>query len=107
MSRIINSNGEILVTLSAYGGRTVSPPVTLSSNDIGAYILVDTPGTVTLPPVADVTSFVPIIVKSLAAGPVVIDADGAEEIDDELSITLAYPYSAIWLVSDGTQWRKV
>lgn len=107
MSRVIDSDGSILVALARYGGRSVAAPDTLTSGDIGTYIFVTSSGTITLPAISDTTSFVPVVVKNISAGPVVIDGDGSELIDDDPTLTLLYTNSAVWLVSDGVQWRKV
>lgn len=107
MSRVINANGEILVTLGAAGGQVVSAPATLTSADIGMYIFVDVAGTVTLPSLTVAPAFIATTFKSLADGPVVLAAAGVEKIDDDASVTIAYAYSSLTLVSDGNQWRKV
>lgn len=105
MSRVINADGEILVALAGYSLRTLSGDTALTAADLGGLILVDVPATITLPPIADLPVGVPLTVKNLApAGGVTVVPDGSETIDGETEITMEFQYSAVTLVSDGTNW---
>lgn len=108
MSRVINADGEILVTLAGYSLRTLAGDTALTAADMGAVILVSVPATITLPPIAGLPVGVPLTIKSLtAAGNVAVVPDGAETIDGETSKEIEFQYSAMTVISDGTNWSVI
>lgn len=61
--------------------------------------------TITLPPAATAEGLLVRVKKvDASANAVTVDGDGAETIDDMASIDLAAQYTAVALVSDGTEW---
>lgn len=46
-------------------------------------------------------------VKNSGSGVVTVDANGSETIDGSLTFILATQYEAIWLISDGANWKVI
>ena len=108
MSQVINSNGEILISLAAYSQRWVSGNDTILETDMGGIIFVSAPATLTLPAVSSVGVGIPLTIKNLSSeGPVIVAANGAELIDGDNTKTIAFIYSSMTLVCDGSTWRVI
>lgn len=48
-----------------------------------------------------------VTIKNVGAGVITVDGDGAETIDGAATLTLAYQYSSVTLISNGTLWHVV
>lgn len=108
MSQVINSNGEILISLAAYNQRWISGDDAILETDMGGIIFVSAPATVTLPDVASVGVGIPLTIKNISSeGPVIVAASGAELIDGDNTKTIAFQYSSMTLMCDGSAWRVI
>ena len=85
--------------------RTVTADTTATTSD--RTILCDAASntiTVTLPPAADVVSFLLYIKKIDATNDVTIDPSGTETIDKGTTVVLTAQEESLTLHSDGTEW---
>ena len=105
--KVYTSDGRLKVSLLGYSYQAVAADITLTA--LVSYLFVSAACTITLPAVATVPAFTPMTIKTIVAGdpPVIVAGDGSETIDDELTKTIAFSYSAMTIISDGVQWRIV
>jgi len=92
------STGEAIVTVVAVAHAAGDETIILVDDDLAGGDV-----TVTLPAAA--TRDPPYTIKKLGTtGNVIIDGAGAELIDDTLTQTISIQYTALKLVSDGSNW---
>lgn len=83
---------------------------TVLLSDRGRAITVDASGgnrTIILPPVASAGSGFPILIQKsdTSTNRVIIDPNGSELINGQLTFTLRLPRQTISIISDGAEWR--
>jgi hypothetical protein len=93
---------------SAASGGNVTTQISNYSAVSGDIILCDTSGgefTITLPP-ASLNTNAQIHIKKITEDgyAVIVDANGGEKIDNELTKTIDGPYDSILIASDGSNW---
>ncbi len=105
--KVYTADGRLKISAVGLASQIIAGNTTLTA--LVDYIWVQAACTITLPAIATVPPNTPMTIKVVVAGnPVVIvDGNGSELIDDELTKTFAYSYSAMVLVHDGSQWRIV
>ena len=62
--------------------------------------------TVTLPTAAGISGK-QFVVKNSGTGIITVDADGSETIDGYANFVLSTKGEAIWVVSDGSNWKVI
>lgn len=84
----------------------VATAINYAANEMEV-VLVDAVGgarTITLPAGHESGQVIDVKKVDASANGVIIDANGAETIDDALTQTIMFQYESICVISDGTNW---
>lgn len=105
--KVFTADGRLKVSIVASGSQVVAGDTTLTT--LVAYVWVQAACTITLPAIATVPQNTPMTIKVVVTGSpvVVVDGNGSELIDGDLTKTILFSYSAMTIVHDGSQWRIV
>lgn len=103
----VNDAGDtITIASSGGGGGGLTYTAKTTNYTAAAGEFVDcTSGTFTVTLPAGHTAGQQIVVKNSGTGSITIDANASETIDGSTTVVIATQYSALWLVSDGTNWK--